>query len=143
MYLNNNFNKLKFFRFLYQKGIKILSFIFCRCLWTIQQSCTRKLKTKPLSPYGQSKLKFEKIFKKTKNNINYVILRYFNVVGAEKKLRCGFETKRIKGYLTVYVNLILEIQTFIFGKDFKTNDGTAIRDFIYSDFQKFIINFQK
>ena len=30
------------------------------------------------------------------NNINYVILRYFNVVGAEKKLRCGFETKKNK-----------------------------------------------
>ena len=134
MYLNNNFNKSKtFLDFCIKKGIKNFIFSSSAAVYgPSSRAVHENSKTKPLSPYGQSKLKFEKILKKTKNNINYVILRYFNVVGAEKKIRCGFETKKNKGLFNSLCKSYFGNTNFhIFGKDFKTNDGTAIRDFIY------------
>ena len=59
---------------------------------------------KPINPYAKSKLKVEKfLIKKSKEKkINYMLLRYFNVAGSDKKLRCGFNVN--KGY-----NLILNL----------------------------------
>ena len=89
-------------------------------------------KTKPLAPYGQSKLKFENYLKKSKQNINYIILRYFNVVGVEKKMRCGFKVKNNKSLISNLCKSYLENKNFyIFGTNFNTKDGTAVRDFIY------------
>ena len=47
--------------------------------------------TKPISPYGRSKLFCEKILQDCANslNISFISLRYFNVIGADKKLRYG------------------------------------------------------
>ena len=89
-------------------------------------------KLQPMSPYPKSKLKLEKYLIKKKDKIRCVILRYFNVAGSDKKLRCGFNIS--KGY-----NLILNLcaaslknKTFIInGDDYKTTDGTTIRDYIH------------
>ena len=86
----------------------------------------------PMSPYPKSKLKLEDFLKKKKGKIRCIILRYFNVAGSDQKLRCGFNVK--KGY-----NLILNLcsssykkKKFIFnGNDYKTKDGTPIRDYIH------------
>src|SRR6056300_403667 len=45
----------------------------------------------PLNPYAETKLNFENYLKiqRKNNNIQYVILRYFNVAGADEKLRSG------------------------------------------------------
>ena len=53
-----------------------------------------------MSAYPKSKLKLENFLKK--KFISCIILRYFNVAGADYKLRCGFDVK--KGY-----NLILNL----------------------------------
>ncbi|MDC0161833.1 NAD-dependent epimerase/dehydratase family protein, partial [bacterium] len=46
----------------------------------------------PLNPYGESKIRVEKYLLNNKNKFNSVILRYFNVAGADKKLRSGLIT---------------------------------------------------
>ena len=46
-----------------------------------------------MSPYAKSKLKLENFLAKKKNTISCIILRYFNVAGTDKKLRCGFNIK--------------------------------------------------
>ena len=69
---------------------------------------------------------------KNKKKISCIILRYFNVAGADSKLRCGFNIH--KGY-----NLILNLCRSVFknkklkinGHNYKTKDGTTIRDFIH------------
>jgi len=72
--------------------------------------------TKPLSPYGQSKLDMEKITIQSK--INYAILRLFNVYG----------NGQTTGVITNFEKNILENAPLtIFG------NGTAIRDFIHID----------
>ena len=89
----------------------------------------------PLNPYAQSKLKFENFLKEKSKvkNIKYIILRYFNVAGADKKLRSGLITKS-SGNL---IKTLCEVATgkkkklIINGNNYDTKDGTTIRDFIH------------
>mgnify|MGYP001425309648 CR=1 FL=1 len=89
----------------------------------------------PLNPYAETKLKLENfIINKSKTDgINYMILRYFNVAGADEKLRSGliskYSTHLIKVASEVAVNKRDEI--IINGDDYNTEDGTAIRDYIH------------
>ena len=96
---------------------------------------SEKDKLNPLNPYAKSKLKLEKfiIEESNKQNINYIILRYFNVAGADNKLRTGlisnFSTHLIKVACEVAVGIKNEL--IINGNDYKTPDGTPVRDYIH------------
>ena len=89
----------------------------------------------PLNPYALSKLKFENyiVDKSKSNSLKYIILRYFNVAGAEDKLRTGL----IANSSTNLIKAICEVATkkkdalVINGNDYDTLDGTPIRDFIH------------
>ena len=90
--------------------------------------------TKPKSIYGKTKLKSEKLIKNAFNNskINYAILRFFNVCGASTSKKIG----QINSYDLLFKNLASAILTKkpkinIYGNDYKTKDGTCIRDFIH------------
>ena len=89
----------------------------------------------PLNPYALSKLKLEEflIEKSKKLDIKYVILRYFNVAGADENLRSGliskFSTHLIKRACEVAVGKRNEL--IINGSDYDTKDGTPVRDFIH------------
>ena len=56
---------------------------------------SEKNRLNPLNPYAQTKLKLENylVKKSVSNKISYIILRYFNVAGADKKLRSGLISK--------------------------------------------------
>ena len=92
-------------------------------------------KLNPMNPYAKSKLKLEKfIIKKTKiYKAKYIILRYFNVAGADHKKRTGMIAKAS----TNLIKVICEVATgkrkklIINGDNFNTKDGTTIRDFIH------------
>ena len=95
---------------------------------------SEKSPTKPKSIYGKGKLYSEKIIKKTFKNtkINYAILRYFNVCGASKSNKIG----QINDYDLLFKNLAKSVISrkpviFIYGNNYKTKDGTCIRDFIH------------
>ena len=92
-YIYNNFNKSKkFIEFCISKGINNFIFSSTAAIYGSKQTKIKEdMKLKPISPYAISKFKLEKFFFKKK--INYVILRYFNVAGVEKKSRCGFSNK--------------------------------------------------
>ncbi len=89
----------------------------------------------PLNPYALSKFNLEKflIEKSKKSDIKYVILRYFNVAGADEKLRSGliskFSTHLIKRACEVAVGK--RDKLIINGSDYDTEDGTPVRDFIH------------
>ena len=88
---------------------------------------------KPLNPYGESKMRTEKYLLKNKKKINSVILRYFNVAGADGQLRTGL----VSDEATHLIKIISEVavgkrkKIFIYGDDYQTIDGTAIRDYIH------------
>lgn len=91
--------------------------------------------TLPLSPYGWSKLMTETILRDASaaHNVNYLILRYFNVAGADPHLRTGQSTKLATHLIKVAVQVALGIRQKIeiFGDDYATPDGTCIRDYLH------------
>ena len=88
---------------------------------------------RPINPYGESKLAFEKILKwyDTIHGLRFVSLRYFNAAGASEKFgedhRC--ETHLIPNVLKVALGQKKHVE--IFGTDYDTPDGTCIRDYIH------------
>jgi UDP-glucose 4-epimerase len=89
----------------------------------------------PISPYGRSKLMTERILEDTAraHDFRYVSLRYFNVAGADSRQRTGQSTigatHLIKRACQVALGHYDHLD--IFGTDFPTPDGTAIRDYIH------------
>ncbi|MEO7932351.1 MAG: UDP-glucose 4-epimerase GalE [Chthoniobacterales bacterium] len=91
------------------------------------------LPQKPINPYGESKLIFEKILRwyGEIHGITYVALRYFNAAGATETYG---EDHRIETHLIpniLKVALGQKDHVEIYGTDYPTPDGTCIRDYIH------------
>jgi len=67
------------------------------------------------------------------HGLRHAILRYFNVAGADPKLRTGLSTKGATHLIKVAVEAALgrRAQIDVHGSDYPTPDGTCIRDFIH------------
>jgi UDP-glucose 4-epimerase len=89
----------------------------------------------PISPYGWSKLMTEIMLRDaaTAHDLHYVILRYFNVAGADPNCRTGQSTKNATQLIKVAVEAALGLRAKldIYGSDYPTPDGTCIRDYIH------------
>jgi len=89
----------------------------------------------PMSPYGSSKLMTEIMLRDVAaaHPLNFVILRYFNVAGADPNLRTGQATVGATHLIKVAVETALGLrpQIEVFGTDYQTADGTCIRDYIH------------
>ena len=89
----------------------------------------------PMSPYGNSKLMTEMMLKDVgaAYDLNYVILRYFNVAGSDPALRTGQSTLGATHLIKVAVEAALGMRPKldIYGTDYNTPDGTCIRDYIH------------
>lgn len=89
----------------------------------------------PINPYGQTKLVVEKILNDYSNayGLNSVVLRYFNAAGADIDTEIGEqhdpETHLIPLVLDAAIGKRSHIS--IFGSDYDTSDGTAVRDYIH------------
>ena len=89
--------------------------------------------TRPINPYGESKLAFEKIlgwYDKI-HGLKFVALRYFNAAGATENLGEDHrpETHLIPAVLKVALGQRANLE--IYGADYDTPDGTCIRDYIH------------
>lgn len=91
--------------------------------------------TRPLSPYGSSKLMAEIMLHDTASahGMNYVALRYFNVAGADPQARMGLATVGATHLLKIAVEAATgqRAKIDVFGTDYPTPDGSCIRDFIH------------
>src|ERR1700694_3171075 len=91
--------------------------------------------TRPLSPYGSSKLMTEIMLHDTASahGMNYVVLRYFNVAGADPQARIGLATVGATHLLKIAVEAATgqRAKIEVFGTDYPTPDGSCIRDFIH------------
>lgn len=90
---------------------------------------------KPMSPYGSSKLMSEIILGDVSNAfpLRHVVLRYFNVAGADPKGRVGQSTPRATHLIKVACETALgkRPSMSVFGTDYDTPDGTCLRDYIH------------
>ena len=138
----------KYNEFNFEKAKKFLNICFKNKLFKIIFSSTasvygnskkqKVLETDPLdplNPYAISKLNLENfIISKSKElKISYIILRYFNVAGADERLRSGliskFSSHLIKRACEVAVGKREKL--IINGNDYNTLDGTPVRDYIH------------
>jgi UDP-glucose 4-epimerase len=89
----------------------------------------------PLSPYGMSKLMSEQMLRDASAayGLNYVILRYFNVAGADPAGRHGQSTPNATHLIKVALEAALGRRSHmsIYGDDYPTSDGTCVRDYIH------------
>jgi len=91
--------------------------------------------TVPMSPYGSSKLMTEIMLRDAgaAYGLRHVILRYFNVAGADPLGRTGQSTKGATHLIKVAVETALGLRPKmdVYGTDYPTPDGTCIRDYIH------------
>lgn len=89
----------------------------------------------PLSPYGSSKQLTEVMLRDVAaaHGMNFVVLRYFNVAGADPAMRHGQSTANATHLIKVAVQTALGMRSHmeVFGTDYPTPDGTCIRDYIH------------
>ncbi len=91
----------------------------------------------PINPYGTSKLMSEWMLRDLAAacNLNYVVLRYFNVAGANIEGQIGQSTPEATHLIKVACEVATGAreQVAIFGTDYPTEDGTGVRDYIHVD----------
>jgi len=89
----------------------------------------------PMSPYGSSKLMTEIMVRDAAlaHGLRYVMLRYFNVAGSDPQQRTGQSTKGATHLIKVACETAMGRRSHmsIYGTDYRTPDGTCIRDFIH------------
>ena len=133
---NNTDNAITLFETCYKNNLRNIIFSSTAAAYgnpANNNSITENEDLNPLNPYGQSKVNTEKYLIDNKDKFNSIILRYFNVAGADPNLRSGL----ISNEPTHLIKIISEVaigkreKISIFGNDYNTIDGTAIRDYIH------------
>ncbi|WP_066525150.1 UDP-glucose 4-epimerase GalE [Erythrobacter sp. CCH5-A1] len=90
---------------------------------------------RPINPYGWSKLMTEQMLADVAaaHPLNYGVLRYFNVAGADPAARSGQSTAGATHLIKVAIEAALgkRESVSVFGTDYATPDGTGVRDYIH------------
>ncbi|NCP14993.1 MAG: UDP-glucose 4-epimerase GalE [Sphingomonadales bacterium] len=90
---------------------------------------------RPINPYGWSKLMTEQMLADVAaaHPMNYGVLRYFNVAGADPQARSGQSTAGATHLIKVAIEAALALResVSVFGTDYATPDGTGVRDYIH------------
>ncbi|MGN7228731.1 UDP-glucose 4-epimerase GalE [Priestia megaterium] len=90
----------------------------------------------PINPYGKTKLMVEQILTDFASayQMNYIVLRYFNVAGAHQSGTIGESHDPETHLIPIILQHLLgqREQIAVFGTDYDTPDGTCIRDYIHA-----------
>ncbi|MCP5432743.1 MAG: UDP-glucose 4-epimerase GalE [Alphaproteobacteria bacterium] len=90
---------------------------------------------RPINPYGRSKLMTETMLRDVaaSSPLSYCALRYFNVAGADPRMRSGESTIDSTHLIKIAAEVVhgLRPSIAVFGTDYPTRDGTGVRDYIH------------
>jgi UDP-glucose 4-epimerase len=136
-YRNNTGGSLTLIEATIAAGVKRLVFSSTAAVYgePETQPILEDAQTRPINPYGWTKLMTEQMLRDASaaHGLNFAILRYFNVSGADPQGRAGESIKKpshlIKRAVQVAVGVLPELA--IFGEDYPTPDGTCVRDYIH------------
>lgn len=136
-YYNNTVNSRNLIETAIKYGVK--HFIFSSTAATYGESAdcpvSEDSPKQPINPYGWSKLMTEQMLADAAvaHRLNYCVLRYFNVAGADPKGRSGQSTAGATHLIKVAVEAALgkRPSVSVFGNDYPTPDGTGVRDYIH------------
>lgn len=136
-YSNNTRNTLALIQACEDVGIDKFVFSSTAAVYGIPETIpvNEQTATAPINPYGWSKRMSEQMLMDTAaaGSLRYVILRYFNVAGAELDCRIGQSTPEATHLIKVASECAVGKRPGmkIFGTDYDTPDGTCIRDYIH------------
>lgn len=136
-YRNNTLHTLDLVELCVDHGIGTFIFSSTAAVYGIPEivPVSESAPLSPISPYGASKMMSERIIEDaaTAHPLNYVILRYFNVAGADPALRTGQQSDEATHLIRVACQTALGLRPKleIFGDDYPTPDGTCVRDYIH------------
>jgi UDP-glucose 4-epimerase len=136
-YSNNTANTLNLLRQCQRFSIKNLVFSSTAAVYGQPEAMHINESTppQPLNPYGSSKLMSERMIQdySAASSMKHVILRYFNVAGADMGGVLGQNNPKASHLIKVTCDAALGRRDAvnIFGTDFETPDGTGIRDYIH------------
>jgi len=136
-FTNNTKNSEKLFNICFRNNLSNVIFSSTAAVYgNVKQTglISEKTKLEPLNPYGESKIRTEQYLLKQKSkDINYIILRYFNVAGADPQMRSGLISDKPTHLIKIASEAAVGKRkaVTIFGNDYNTPDGTAIRDYIH------------
>jgi UDP-glucose 4-epimerase len=136
-YRNNTVNSLALIDACIAAGIPGLVFSSTAAVYgnPVRVPVTEDAPTAPLSPYGHSKLMTEQVLRDVAaaHPLRHVILRYFNVAGADPGGRVGPAAAGATHLLKVACEAALGRRASVplFGDDYPTRDGTCVRDFVH------------
>jgi UDP-glucose 4-epimerase len=136
-YFNNTVKSLTVFDTCGRNGVKDFVFSSTAAVYgaPAKTLIAEDTATDPVNPYGHSKLASEFMLKDIArvHGMRATILRYFNVAGADPKLRTGQRTPEA----THLIKVAAEVATGerpeleVYGTDYPTPDGTCVRDYIH------------
>jgi UDP-glucose 4-epimerase len=139
-YENNSVKSFQFIKTCVETGIENFVFSSTAAVYGIPGKIpvSEAAPLSPINPYGKSKLFIEMVLQDTAAaypDFHYIALRYFNAAGADRLARIGQKYKRPTHLITLALRTALGDypQLQIFGKDYNTPDGTAVRDYIHVD----------
>ena len=134
-FLNNNYGGINLLDGMVAAGVKKIVFSStCATFGPPERNpIDETLPQRPINPYGESKLIFEKILRwyDEIHGIKHVALRYFNAAGASETY--GEDHRTETHIIPNVLRVVLEQKSHveIFGTDYETPDGTCIRDYIH------------
>lgn len=139
-YENNSCNCLRLVKACLENGVENFIFSSTAAVYGMPKKVPvdEKAHLLPINPYGGSKLVSEMLLRDTaaaNPGFRYVALRYFNAAGADRQARIGQDYRQPTHLLTRALKTALGQYPCleVFGTDYPTPDGTAIRDYIHVD----------
>ena len=136
-YSNNTRNTLNLLKAVEKHDVPYMVFSSTAAVYGMpeQTVLTEDLPLAPINPYGASKMMSERMIMDlaAASSLNYVILRYFNVAGANPEGLLGQATPEATHLIKVACECVTGQRDgmSIFGTDYDTRDGTCIRDYIH------------
>ena len=135
-YLNNTSKTRNLIECAVERGVR--NFVFSSTAAVYGESSDKPVSEdappSPVSPYGRSKLMVEWMLEDTARvkNFHYMVLRYFNVAGADPLGRLGQSTPNATHLIKRAAQTALgrHAGMDIYGDDYPTPDGTCVRDYI-------------
>jgi UDP-glucose 4-epimerase len=136
-YRNNTSNSIALIEASIKCGIRHLIFSSTAAVYgnTSNGPVSEDAALQPLSPYGFSKLIVERVLHDVgvAHEMSFVVLRYFNVAGANARVRTDHRRPRERQLIEVAAEAAAGKRNAlkVFGSDYPTRDGTCVRDYIH------------
>ncbi|KAJ8436551.1 hypothetical protein Cgig2_031492 [Carnegiea gigantea] len=140
LYYNNNIiGTINLLEVMAAHGCKTLVFSSSATVygWPKEVPCTEEFPLSAANPYGRTKLFIEEICRDIQHGDaewKIILLRYFNPVGAHSSGHIGEDPRGIPNNLMPFVQQVAvgrRPHLTVYGNDYKTKDGTGVRDYIH------------